>query len=143
MGLLDGGAAALFAEIFTPLYLPATTFEMRETQNERGDPRRISTARPCRAQIDSATQTMRTQPDAAATDRAAYILAETLEGSVLEGHEFIAHAGAFAGTRWKVATPITRDPGAAYWLCRLVLGKEQGAPPPVEGDPLYWQREEW
>lgn len=123
MGLLDGGAAALFAEIFTPLYLPATVYAASTTYNGRGDPRRSLAEHDCRAQVDGATQTMRTQPDFAATDRAVYVLADTLEGELLEGHEVVVHAGPYAGTRWRVAAPVDRDPAGAYWLARAVLGK--------------------
>lgn len=123
MGLLDGGAAALFGEIFTPLYLPATVFAAATTHNDRGDPRRTLTERPCMAQVDRATERMRQQPDFAQTDRAAYILSTSLEGELTEGAEFVVLKGPYAGTRWKVADPIDRDPGAAYWLARLQLGK--------------------
>lgn len=123
MGLLDGGGAALFAEIFSPLYLPATVFAMTTTTNDRGDPRREVAERPCRAQVDSATQSMREQPDFAMTDRAVYVLSETLEGALVEGHEIVVSEGPYAGTRWKIATPIDRDPVAAYWRARAVLGK--------------------
>jgi len=123
VGLLDGGAAALFSEILSPLYLPATVFAVTTTHNDRGDPRRTIVERGCLAQVDGATQTMRSAPDFAVTDRAVYILADTLEGGMAEGHEVVVHKGPYAGTRWKVADPIGRDPGAAYWLCRLVLGK--------------------
>lgn len=123
MGLLDGGGAALFAEIFSPLYLPATVFAMTTTTNNRGDPQRAEVERECRAQVDSATQSMREQPDFAVTDRAVYVLSETLEGALVEGHEIEVHSGPFAGTRWKVATPIDRDPVGAYWRARAVLGK--------------------
>ena len=123
MGFLDGSAAALFTELLAPLYLPATVYQMTETQDTRGNPRRVIVERPCRAQVDAATQTMRIAPDFSITDRAIYILANTLEGGMAEGYEAEVHAGPYAGTRWKIADPITRDPAAAYWLCRAVLGK--------------------
>ena len=123
MGFLDGGAAALFTELLSPLYLPATVYAVTTTHNERGDPRRALTERECLAQVDGATQTMRTAPDFAVTDRAVYVLANTLEGEMAEGHEIVVHTGPYAGTRWKIADPIDRDPGAAYWLCRATLGK--------------------
>jgi hypothetical protein len=123
VGFLDGGAAALFAELFTPLYLPATVYAVTTTHNERGDPRRALGERPCLAQVDGATHTMRGLADFTTTDRAVYVLANTLEGVMAEGHEIVVHKGPYAGTRWKIADPIDRDPGAAYWLCRAVLGK--------------------
>lgn len=123
MGLLDGGGAALFAEVLSPLYLPATVYAMALTHNDRGDPRRAETERGCRAQVDAATERMRQQPDFAATDRAIFILTNTLEGELNSDAEVVVHAGPYAGTRWKVADPIDRDPCGAYWRCRGVLGK--------------------
>lgn len=125
MGLLDGGAAALFSEIFKPLYLPASVYAAATTYNDRGDPQRTLTERECRAQVDRATERMRTLPDFAQTDRAVYVLADTLEGELVEGHEIVVHTGPYAGTRWKVADPIDRDPAAAYWLARAQLGKAE------------------
>lgn len=123
MGLLDGGAAALFSEIFSPMYLPATVYAMATATDNYGDPTRQETQRACRAQVDAATESMRTRPDFAATDRAIYVLAETLEGPLQEGHEITVTAGPYAGTRWKIADPIDRDPAGAYWRARAVLGK--------------------
>lgn len=123
MGLLDGGGAALFAEVLSPLYLPATVYAMASTYNARGDLQRTPTERGCRAQVDVATERMRQQPDFAATDRAIFILSTTLEGELNSDAEVAVHAGPYAGTRWKVADPIDRDPCGAYWRCRGVLGK--------------------
>lgn len=108
------------------MYLPATVYAATTTHNARGDMQRALAERPCRAQVDGATETMRSQPDFAATDRALYVLADTLEGGLAEGHEAVVHTGPFAGTRWKVAAPIDRDPAGAYWRCRAVLGKATG-----------------
>lgn len=123
MGLLDGGVAALFAEVFSPVYLPATVYAATTTHNTRGDVQRALAERPCRAQVDAATTTMQAQPDYASTDRAVYVLADTLESELLEGHEIVVQAGPYAGTRWKVAAPIDRDPAGSYWRARAVLGK--------------------
>lgn len=123
MGLLDGGGARLFAEVLSPLYLPATVYAMASTHNNRGDLQRAETQRPCRAQVDAATERMRQEPDFATTDRAIFILAETLEGGLNSDAEVVVSGGPYAGTRWKVADPIDRDPCGAYWRCRGVLGK--------------------
>jgi hypothetical protein len=123
VGLLDGGGAALFAEVLSPLYLPATVYAMASTYNDRGDLQRGEAERPCRAQVDSATERMRSQPDFATTDRAIYILSTTLDGDLDGDAEVVVHAGPYAGTRWKVSQPIDRDPCGAYWRCRGVLGK--------------------
>lgn len=123
MGLLDGGGVALFGEVFAPLYLPATVYAMAQTYNNRGDVSRTPIERSCRAQVDAATERMRTQPDFATTDRAIFVLAASLDADVNSDMEITVNAGPYAGTRWKVADPIDRDPCGAYWLCRGVLGK--------------------
>lgn len=123
MGLLDGGAAALFGEVMAPLYLAARVRVMATTYTATGDLQRVGTDLACLAQVDRATEAMRALPDAAATDRALYVLAASFAGTLVEGAEIEMLAGAYAGTTWRVADPIDRDPAAAYWLCRGVLGK--------------------
>ena len=123
MGLLSGGAASLFGELFGRLYLDAAVFLTVTTHDARGNPRRTLKQRSCKAQVDSATDRMRRDPEFSQTDRAVYVLASTLDGALTSDCEIVVNAGPYAGTRWKVADPIDRDPGGAYWLARAVLGK--------------------
>lgn len=126
MGLLSGGAAALFGELFTPLYLPATISETTDTYDAKGTLRRGSSPRPCRAQVDRCTERMVQAEGYTDTDRAVYILSTSLEGDATTGQQVVVHEGEYAGTRWRLASPIDRDPCAAYWLARAVRVK--GAP---------------
>lgn len=126
MGLLDGGAAALFTQVMTPLYLPAIVYGAARVYDNFG---RYTVGddveRSCRAQVDSATETMRAQPDYSDTDRAIYVLANTLGGDLSSDDEISVTAGPYAGSRWKVSQPIDRDPAGAYWRCRGVLGEAE------------------
>jgi hypothetical protein len=122
-GLLAGGAAALFGEILAPLYLPATLHRVTTTYDNRGNPRRAIAGVGCLAQVNRVTAAMRNEPDFTDTDRAIFILSTSLDGEVSEGSEIEVLAGPYAGTRWKVADPIDRDPAAAYWRFRAVIGK--------------------
>ena len=133
MGILDGGGAALLTRIFSPLYLPATVYRLATTYDNRGDMQRTETAANCRAQVDSATDRMQRRPDYVTTDRAIYILADTLAGDLPGDAEVVVHSGPYAGTRWKVAEPIDRDPAGAYWRCRGVLG---AIDPDYIGEPV-------
>lgn len=126
MGILDGGGAALFTRVFSPLYLPATVYRLATTYDGRGNMQRTETTHPCRAQVDSATDRMQRRPDYVTTDRAIYVLADTLDIYLDGDCEIVVTEGPYAGTRWKVAEPIERDPVCAYWLCRGSIGKAVG-----------------
>jgi hypothetical protein len=124
MGLLDGGAAALFGELMTPLYLPATlTDTTGTTYTEKGRVVRNSTPRDCLAQVDSCTEAMREAEGYTDTDRGVFILAASLEGEALTGQEITVHKGPYAGTPWRLASPIDRDPAGAYWRARAARVK--------------------
>lgn len=118
MSLLGGGVAALFGELFAPLYLPAHVYGTTETYGGNGKLRREQTDRPCRAQVDSCTERMVAAEGYTDTDRAIFILADTLEGGVDSDCEVVVDEGPYAGTRWRLATPIDRDPAGAYWRAR-------------------------
>lgn len=120
-GILSGGAAALFGELFAPLYLPATVYSGAAAYDLEGEITRTSTSRSCRAQVDAATETMRAAEGFSATDRAIYILATSLDGALDSDAEVVVHEGPYAGTRWRLHAPIERDPAGAYWLARGVL----------------------
>lgn len=136
MGLLDGGAAALFGEIFRPVFLPATLYVSETIIDVRGDPQRTLAESACRVQVNRATETMRRDPDFTSNDRALYVLG----AEPAEGHEITVDAGPYAGTRWKIANPMDRDPAGAYVRCRAVLGyvtlPDGTLLSPVDGRPL-------
>lgn len=119
MGLLDGGAAALFGEILSPIYLPATlTDTSGTTYTEKGGIVRGSQPRNCLAQVDNCTESMRAAEGYTDTDRGVFILATSLSGEATAGNELVVARGPYAGTRWRLASPIDRDPAGAYWRAR-------------------------
>lgn len=127
MGLLDGGAAALFGEILSPLYLPATVYGTGgNTYSEKGTLQRTAGDRECLAQVDACTESMRAAEGYTDTDRGVFILAASLDGDALTGQEITVHKGPYAGTRWRLASPIDRDPAGAYWRARAARVKADG-----------------
>lgn len=123
MGLLSGGAAALFGELFAPLYLPATVTSVTATYDEKGTLRRGTAPRDCLAQVDRCTERMVQAEGYTDTDRGVYILSASLEGGVDTDCEIVVLEGEYADTRWRLASPIDRDPAAAYWLARATRVK--------------------
>lgn len=124
MGLLDGGAAALFGEILAPLYLPAVLYGTGEnTYSEKGTLQRVGGDRPCLAQVSTCTEAMRAAEGYTDTDRGVFILATSLDGDALTGQEIVVSKGPYAGTRWRLASPIDRDPAGAYWRARAARVK--------------------
>lgn len=126
MGFLDGGAAALFGEIFSPIYLPATLTDATDTYNEKGTLTRGGQARDCLAQVDACTEAMRSAEGYTDTDRGVFILATSLAGEALTGQVIVVTKGPYAGTSWRLASPIDRDPAGAYWRARAARVKSGG-----------------
>lgn len=121
--MLAGGAAALFGELFTPLYLAARVWTTATSYAPDGTLTRVQTEADCRAQIDAATEQMRAAEGYSTTDRALYLLRASFDGPLDSDCELEVDAGPYAGTRWRIAAPIESDPAAAYWLARGVLQK--------------------
>jgi hypothetical protein len=125
VGALDGGAAALFGELLSPIYLPATLRRFDNSYDEKGTLQRGGGPRSCRVQVDRATERMADTEGYTSTDRAIYVLAASLEGDepVDTNHEIEVLSGKYAGAVYRLAAPIDRDPACAYWLCRGVEQK--------------------
>lgn len=128
MGLLTGGAAGLFGEILGPLYVDARLRRLGTTYGEGGKLRRTSVPLDCLVQIDRCTERMAGTEGYTDTDQAIYILSAPpapLEspGDVNTDCEVEVLAGPYAGAVFKLASPIDRDPGAAYWLARGTRAK--------------------
>lgn len=123
MGFLDGGAAALFGEIFDGVFLPAmvrdasgdVSYNAQGTLQRGGNP-----PRSCKVQIDRATERWRDEPGFSATDVSIIVLASSLEGGVQAGNVITATAGPYANTPYRLAAPIERDPAGAGWVARGV-----------------------
>lgn len=123
MGLLDGGAARFFGELFTPLYARAQLRRITVLKGARGTVRRMPSVLPCRAAVDRATERMVATEGYTDTDRSIYILATSLAGTVTTDDEITLLEGPYSGSVFKLASPIDRDPAAAYWLARGMRGK--------------------
>ena len=127
MGLLDGGAAAAFGELLSPLYLPARLRSAATTYTEGGAIRRARAPRACRVQVDRATERMVGTEGYTDTDRSIYILASSVEGGAGDidtDADVEVLEGPYAGEIFKLAAPIDRDPAAAYVLARGVRKKQ-------------------
>lgn len=135
-GLLSGGGAALFGEIFGGVFLPATIrTAMENTYDQGGTLRRGAEPRPCRIQVDRATQRWRDEPGFSANDVSVLILDSwrdeagalvRLEGPVEPGNIVAPGAGPYTGQRFRLAAPIERDPAGAGWLARGVQERKAG-----------------
>ena len=123
MKLLGGGAAALFGEILGPSYLAGRIWTGGLAYAADGSMMRSEAEFDCLVQVDAATEKMINTEGYTASDRALYVLRSSFAGDVDTDCEISVDEGPYAGTRWKVASPIDSDPGAAYWLCRGVLQK--------------------
>lgn len=120
MNLLTGGAAALFGEIMTPLYLRATLRGVATTYDDKGGQTRGGTDSACRVQVDNVTENMRRAEGYAATDRSLIFLESSLEQELTSDDQVTVLEGPHAGTRWRVANPIEQDAAGSYRRARAV-----------------------
>lgn len=123
MSLLGGGLQALFGEILGGAYLAGRVFAQATVYAPDGSFTRGVAAAACKLQVDEATEQMQAAEGYTSSDRAIYVLRSTYAGTLDTDAEIAVDEGPYAGTRWKVASPITSDPGAAYWLVRGVRQK--------------------
>lgn len=117
VGLLRGGAKALFGELLTPLYLEAQLTARGSAYDGHGTMQITETVRPCRARVDSATERMRSADGFTETDRAISVLASSLDGTIDTDAELEVLEGDYAGKRFGIAS-VDRPPGGSYFLCR-------------------------
>ena len=117
MGLLDGGAKAIFGELMGPLYLAARVTDRTLTYDDEGTITADSEPRDCKAKVDSATTRMREAPGYTETDRAISILATSLAGELTTDAEREILEGDYAGAKFGIAS-VDRPPACSYFLCR-------------------------
>ena len=144
MSLLGGGAAALFGELLGPQFLAGRVWQGAESYDPDGTLNRGNDAYDCLVQVDSVTERMAAAEGYTTTDRALYVLRASYDGPFDTDCEVTVDAGPYAGTRWRVASPIEGDAGGAYWLCRGVLGgadPDYPNPPPANASPS--ESSEW
>lgn len=118
MGLLSGGGATLFGQLFAPLYLSGTYYSTASSYDEKGTLQITSTEHSCLVQVDRCTERMVQSEGYSHSDRAIYILATSLEVQAETGADVVVNAGPYAGTRWRLASPVESDPCEAYALAR-------------------------
>ncbi len=128
MTLLGGDAAELFGELFSDEYLPGTLTGVVSTYNDDGDLQIAEGERECRVQVEKATERMTRSEGYTESNRALYILAAPTGelpaiADLTSDHRVVVNAGPYAGTTFKIASPIDRDPAGAYWLVRGVESK--------------------
>lgn len=138
MKLLSGGVASLFGQLLGSSYLAGRIWMGATTYAPDGRLTRARSVYEIRVQVDAATERMVQNEGYTATDRALYVLRASYDGPLNSDCEVAVDEGPYAGTRWRVASPIESDPGAAYWLCRGVLAGEAlgtvGEAIPATGD---------
>lgn len=117
MGLLNGGAAALFGEIMGGYYLPATLTPRTPTYALDGSITTGGGEATCLARVDSATERMRQADGFTQTDRAIFVLATSIDGEITSDHQIKILEGPYAGSTFNIAT-ADRPPAGSYWLCR-------------------------
>lgn len=117
MGLLNGGAAALFGELMGSYYLAARILSREPTYALDGSLTTSETAATCLARVDSATERMRQADGFTQTDRAIFVLATSVDGDITADHQIELLDGPYAGVVFNVAT-VDRPPAGSYWLCR-------------------------
>lgn len=114
MGLLDGGGAALFASVFSGVYLDATLHRPTITHNGAGggtvDPDTAGTA--VKVQLEAATEAMRQSEGFTALDVRILMLAQGVDRPTTE------HEIQLGTTRYAIVGPVGRDPCGAYWDIR-------------------------
>ncbi len=131
MGLLDGGGAALFGEIFSGTFLPASlrAGSGDVSYDNQGTLRRgAGNPRACRVQVDRNTERWRDEPGFSASDVTVIILASSLAGDApVSGNIVTPERGPYADVPLRLATPIERDPVGAGWTARAVQERTPNA----------------
>lgn len=117
VGLLNGGAKALFGELLGGSYPAARLYTGEPNYDNEGTLQMGDGGIACKAKVDSATERMRTEPGFSQTDRSIFILAASFAGEAKVGHEIEILEGPYAGSKFGIAS-VDRPGGASYWLCR-------------------------
>lgn len=117
MGLLDGGASALFGELMGTYYLAATLYSDTPTYADDGSMTTGETSTTCLARVDSATERMRQADGFTQTDRAILVLASSIADDITTDHRIEILEGPYAGSVFSIAS-ADRPPAGSYWLCR-------------------------
>lgn len=110
--MLNGRMSAIFNRAFAGLYLPATLHKREMAYDDDGNPTATETDYPCRAQVDSVTESMRQAAGYTDSDVAIYILDDSLGTDATSNDDITVN-----GVRRSIAS-VERDPAGAYFLLR-------------------------
>lgn len=111
MGLLDGGVAAAFSGAFSSFYLDATVHRPTITEDGEGGGSIHYADEPVKAQLDAATEAMRSSDGYTDKDVRILVLAHGL--AEIDSDCQIT----LKGVRYSIANP-SQDPAGAYWELR-------------------------
>lgn len=112
MGLLDGGIAALFGDVFGSLYLSAVLERVVKSPDGEGGATTVTTTQPCKVQQDRVTDAMRADGGYTENDVRFLILQAGIIGPLDSDCRLV-----FEGVRYLLASP-EQDPTRSYWACR-------------------------
>lgn len=112
MGLLDGDLAPVIAGAFGWLLLDATLHRRTLVDNGAGGGTVTVSEVPCKAMVETATQTMRAADDFSDKDVALMILAHTVPQPKLDDELTVR------GERYHLLAPITMDAAMTHWVAR-------------------------
>lgn len=112
MGLLDGGAAAAFAGIFSGIYLDGTLHRATTIDDGEGGGSTTYADEAVKAQLEACTEAMRQADGYTDLDVRILVLASGVARPDTDTQITVD------GTRYAVQPPVYRDPCGSYWDCR-------------------------
>lgn len=110
MGLLDGAMAQAFSQAFSSIYLDATLHRATLTEDGMGGGSSAFVDEPVKAQLDSATQAMRSAEGFVDTDQRILVLAYGVAPITTDDTITLA------GHLWSIASVMLDPAGGAYEL---------------------------
>lgn len=117
MGILSGDGQALLGSIFSAIYLSGRVYAQENVYDAYGDLQILETEYDCRLMVDAMTEAMRQQAGASEQDRRILVLTTSTSAPMNTDCEIEALEGAYAGTRFQIAS-IATDPCFSYWELR-------------------------
>ncbi len=110
MGLLDGGLARIFYGAFSGIFLDATLHRITLADDGQGGGSAGSADEPVKAQLDRASEAMRTAQHFVETDQRIIVLAHGTAPITTDDEITVK------GRRWSIASVATDPATAAYEL---------------------------
>lgn len=114
MSLFQSAGKAL-SGVFSGLYPDGTLHKQTETQADNGDVSVTTENIPIKAQVDSATEAMKSDEGYASTDVAIFVLRPDLALSITTDDEVTAE-----GRRYAIGGPVRKDTAKSHFILRGV-----------------------